>query len=229
MRLDNLVSKALAISRNDAKKLIAKSKISVNHKTEKLSKRLVSTDDQVYFSGKPLTFPSNHYFMLNKPQGYVCSTVDESLPSAMNLLEKPPRADLHFAGRLDADTTGLVLISDDGQWTHRISSPSRKQGKTYLVELAKAVSTEQILQLEQGVLLRDSEKSTLPCKVQLIDSCQVKLTLYEGRYHQVKRMFAAVGNHVIKLHRESIGKLKLDPSLAAGHWRVLSEKEVNLF
>jgi len=229
MRLDNLVSKALSISRNDARKLIVKSKVLVNQKIERLKNRQIGIDDQVFFASQRLTLPANKYFMLNKPPGYICSTVDESTPSAINLLEDQPRNGLHFAGRLDADTTGLVLISNDGQWTHRISAPSRKQAKTYIVELAEVISPEQVIQLENGLILNDSEKKTLPCSVEVINDHAVKMTLFEGRYHQVKRMFAAVGNHVKRLHRESIGELILDAELPIGGWRNLTEQEVSLF
>lgn len=228
MRLDNLVSKALLISRKDAKKLIAKSKITVNQTVERLRNRQINTSDQVLYNNELLTFPSNKYLMLNKPKGYICSSVDESQPSALNLINGLSKLGLHFAGRLDADTTGLVLISDDGQWTHHISAPSGKQGKTYLVNLAEEVKPEQIQQLKQGIILKDSEKETLPAIVELTNSHQVRLTIYEGRYHQVKRMFAAIGNHVVALHRESIGTLKIDCCLKAGDWRAMTEQEIEL-
>lgn len=176
-----------------------------------------------------MSFPSKRYFLLNKPKGYICSTKDEEYPSALNLLQLANTDKLHFAGRLDADTTGLVLISDDGQWTHRITSPKYKHVKVYLVLLDSHITKEMIGKFEKGVVLNDSTKPTEPAQVQVIDPNKIKLSIAEGRYHQVKRMLAAVGNHVVDLHRESIGRIKLDDSIELGKWRELDSTEIKHF
>jgi 16S rRNA pseudouridine516 synthase len=229
MRLDNFVSKALGISRKESKRLISKSQLQVNHLAVNQSNWQLKESDVVEYKNQTLSVKKHRYYMLNKPVGFICSTVDEAMPSALNLLQVKHLTGLHFAGRLDADTTGLVLISDDGQWTHRVSSPKHKQSKTYRVEAAEVITANHVASLEQGILLKDSDKPTLPAKVELLNEFILRLTIYEGRYHQVKRMFAAIGNHVVNLHRESIGHIKLDTDLEIGCWRELLQSEVVLF
>jgi len=229
MRLDNLISKSLGISRAESKKLIAKGGVKVNGLLQKSKNTQVKDSDAVVYGNEQLEFPERQYLMLNKPKGYICSTVDEVLPSSLQLINIRASKELHFAGRLDADTTGLVLISDDGQWTHRITSPKYKQPKRYLVKLEKTISVSQISELESGVKLKDSDKRTLPASVSRVSDRTIRLTIVEGRYHQVKRMIAAVGNRVEELHREAIGPLELEPSLAVGHWRKLTSKELSSF
>jgi len=140
-----------------------------------------------------------------------------------------PRMDtLHIAGRLDIDTTGLVLITDDGQWSHRITSPKHQHEKTYLIDLDTPITENQIRILTEGVQLKDEKKRSLPAKIEVITELQIKMTITEGKYHQVKRMMAAVGNHVVKLHRQQIGNIELDADLKPGEWRKLTEGEIDL-
>ncbi len=154
------------------------------------------------------------YFMLNKPQGYVCSTDDPDHPTVLYFLDEPVAWKLHAAGRLDIDTTGLVLMTDDGQWSHRITSPRHHCEKTYLVTLESPVADDTAEQFAKGVQLHNEKDLTKPAVLEVITPTQVRLTISEGRYHQVKRMFAAVGNHVVELHRERIGGITLDADLA---------------
>jgi 16S rRNA pseudouridine516 synthase len=190
--------------------------------------RKVAANTPLVFDDRVLTPDVGHrYLMLHKPAGYVCGRHAEgSHLSALSLIDLPHADRLSFAGRLDADTTGLVLLSDDGQWVHRIISPRSGCEKTYRVELAEALERGAIEQLEAGVMLRGESNPTLPARlVQLApEGCHITLT--EGRYHQVKRMFAAVGNHVVALHRDRIGALELDPALQPGDWRPLTTSEV---
>ena len=229
MRLDNYLSKVLAVSRSEAKKIISRGAISFNGVKTNSKNLKISKQDNVEYNGKKLLFPSNRYILLNKPTGYICSTVDEMLPSALNLINAESLKPLHFAGRLDADTTGMVLVSDDGQWTHRITSPKSKLPKQYLVELESSIDELQIGSLIKGVKLKDSDKLTLPAKVNAISPKCIQLSIVEGRYHQVKRMLAAVGNRVTKLHRRSIGPLALEEALQLGQWRELTEDEIGFF
>lgn len=228
-RLDKLVAKALDISRKQASKLVRSGKVLVDKQVEKSSNRTLSNRDSVEYDGQRLVFPTNSYILLNKPKGYICSTKDEDHPSALNLLNMPSTKGYHFAGRLDVDTTGLVLISNDGQWTHRITSPKNKKAKVYRVLLDSEITQEMVAKLEKGVLLRDSSKATAPSKVETIDLKAIKLSITEGRYHQVKRMLAAVGNRVIELHRESIGVIGIDDSVQLGEWRELDPSEIDSF
>jgi 16S rRNA pseudouridine516 synthase len=229
MRLDKFVAKASDIPRSKAKKLITSGLVTVDNEQCKSVGLIVSDQHSVSLSGKPLSYRQQRYILLNKPRGYICSRKDEQYPSALNLLGMTNLAKLHFAGRLDVDTSGLVLISDDGQWTHRVTSPRHKQPKTYIVEVTTPLSDEQRQQLEKGVLLKDSDKLTKTAVVSVIDNDRISLTITEGRYHQVKRMLAAVNNHVTGLHRESIGHLKVDEELSSGKWRYLTEQEITGF
>jgi 16S rRNA pseudouridine516 synthase len=136
--------------------------------------------------------------------------------------------ELHVAGRLDLDTTGLVLVTDDGQWSHHITSPKHKLPKRYQVTLQDPVSADAVELFAAGILLRNEHKRTRPAQLDIISPTQVELIIHEGKYHQVKRMFAAIGNHVTALHRASIGALNLDPDLQPGHYRPLTPNELEL-
>jgi 16S rRNA pseudouridine516 synthase len=147
-------------------------------------------------------------------------------PSILNLIDIEKHDRLHIVGRLDVDTTGLVLITDDGQWSHRITSPKKNCQKTYRVDLANKIRSDTIERFKKGLLLKNELKPTLPAQLVIQSKQKVLLSIQEGRYHQVKRMFAAVGNHVEALHRVSIGTITLDVQLGDGEWRYLTEDEI---
>ncbi|HHJ80676.1 MAG TPA: pseudouridine synthase, partial [Candidatus Tenderia electrophaga] len=170
--------------------------------------------------------PGPLYFMLNKPEGYICATKDSRHPTVLDLIDEPGAHTLHPVGRLDIDTTGLVLLSDDGQWSHGITSPRRQKIKRYLVHLAEPLVAGIEHQFEAGVMLDGETKPTLPAQLKRISATEVELSIQEGRYHQVKRMFAAVGNAVTALHRQAIGPISLDDDLPVGAYRALTEAEV---
>ncbi|WP_198263731.1 16S rRNA pseudouridine(516) synthase RsuA [sulfur-oxidizing endosymbiont of Gigantopelta aegis] len=230
MRLDKYLGQNTNLSRSLAKKAISSGQISVNLECIKNTAFKVKMSDQVLYCGEPIVTLGHRYLMLNKPLGYICSTQDELHPSVLNLIDidKPDR--LHIVGRLDVDTTGLVLITDDGQWSHRITSPKRNCQKTYQVDLAEtlnaALSRDIIERFKKGLLLKNEFKATLPAQLVIQSNQKVLLSIQEGRYHQVKRMFAAVGNHVEALHRVSIGAITLDTQLSEGEWRYLTEAEI---
>ena len=184
-------------------------------------------EQRVEFDGNVLEqITGPRYFMLNKPQGYVCSTDDPDHPTVLYFLEEPVAYKLHAAGRLDIDTTGLVLMTDDGQWSHRITSPKHHCEKTYLVTLEQPLADDTAAQFTAGVQLHNEESLTKPAVLEQLEDCVVRLTISEGRYHQVKRMFAAVGNRVVELHRERIGDIVLDEDLEPGEYRPLTEAEI---
>lgn len=147
-------------------------------------------------------------------------------PDGALFLDEPVAHKLHAAGRLDIDTTGLVLMTDDGQWSHRITSPRHHCEKTYLVTLESPVSDDTAEQFTKGVQLHNEKDLTKPALLDVLTPTEVRLTISEGRYHQVKRMFAAVGNRVVGLHRERIGEIALDPELEPGEYRPLTEEEI---
>ncbi|MGL5335260.1 MAG: 16S rRNA pseudouridine(516) synthase RsuA [Enterovibrio sp.] len=229
IRLDKYLCEALDITRKQAGILLKTDEVCIEGVLCKSGAQKLSCDANVTLNGKPLHFAQQRYFMLNKPEGVVCSHDDPHYPTVFVLLDEIGAHKLHIAGRLDADTTGLVLLTDDGQWSHRITSPKRKCAKIYDVELADPVSEETAQQFAQGVQLRGEKQLTKPAKLEIISQNQVRLTIFEGKYHQVKRMFAAVGNKVISLHRHAIGELQLDPALQPGEYRPLTEAECQLF
>lgn len=228
MRLDKLIAQSTAFSRAQAKGIIRGGKITVDGKTAKSGAIKLADDAVVEYMGVPLKKPEPQYIMFNKPAGVVCANVDEDHETVFDKLFLPRMDTLHIAGRLDIDTTGLVLITDDGQWSHRITSPKHQHEKTYVIDLDTPIIEKQIRILSEGVQLKDEKKRSLPAKVEVVNELQIKITITEGKYHQVKRMMAAVGNHVVKLHREQIGKIKLDTDLKAGEWRRLTTEEIDL-
>ena len=164
--------------------------------------------------------------MLHKPQGVVCATIDEQHKTVLELLNPDEHAGLHVAGRLDIDATGLVLLTDDGEWSHRITSPRHDCGKTYRVTLAEPLDASLVARFAEGIQLRNEKKFTRPAILEIIAPREARLTISEGKYHQVKRMFAALENRVTTLHRERIGVLDLDPALQPGEWRPLTREEI---
>lgn len=228
MRLDKFLAEQTGLTRSQANKALRQSAVQINGKIEKSGATKVSAEDEIYFDGERLTwFEAGHYIMLNKPQGYVCSNDDGDYPTIYQFFDYPLAGKLHSAGRLDVDTTGLVLLTDDGQWSHRITSPKHHCEKTYLVTLADPVENHYQQACAEGILLRGEKHPTKPAKLEIIDDYNVNLTLSEGRYHQVKRMFAALGNKVIGLHRWKIGDVVLDEKLEEGEYRPLSAEELN--
>ncbi len=233
MRLDKFICKSTELTRTEAKKLLKKGEVRVNGEVVKNPAFQVHENNDITLDDQPLIARESRYIMLNKPMDFICSNVDEVYPSVLHLLEIDKGFDLHIAGRLDADTTGLILITDDGRWSHNIISPKKDCAKTYRVWLRDDINSEQqqtlIEQFQQGIQLHGEKQLTKPALLNIIAPDQVLLTITEGKYHQVKRMFAAVGNKVVGLHREQIGKIKLDKSLSLGQWRFLTQTEVKSF
>jgi 16S rRNA pseudouridine516 synthase len=226
VRLDKFICDATGLTRTLAKKALHRGDVAVDAVLVKDAGFKVASGMEVTLAGEPLTLPGTRYLMLNKPQDTLCSTIDEYYPSVLSLLDIP-RADLlHIAGRLDADTTGLVLLTDDGQWSHCVTSPKKTCGKRYRVQLAEPLIDTAEAQFAAGVQLHGEFELTLPAVLQRLSATEVLLTICEGKYHQVKRMFAAVGNKVLGLHREAVGEIELDPDLAPGEWRALTEAEI---
>lgn len=228
MRLDQFVGQALQISRNEAQKLIRAGVISINHEIVTKAPTNISDNTQVYYAEELLRLPGLLYLMLHKPLGVISATEDTSQRTVLDLIKHPHRRLLHPVGRLDKDTTGLLLLTNDGQWSHRITAPRQHVPKTYLAQLAEPLTELAAQQLLQGVLLQGERQIVTASKVEMIPQQQVRLTIHEGKYHQVKRMLAAVGNRVETLHREQIGALSLDPKLPAGEWRFLTPAEIDL-
>ncbi|MBR9871407.1 MAG: pseudouridine synthase [Gammaproteobacteria bacterium] len=226
MRLDQFIASSTELSRKEVKKAVGKGRVQVNGVTVRSANLQVDDDAVVALDGTKVHLPGHVYLMMNKPAGVISATTDSSQPTAIDLLPSDFGSKVHIAGRLDKDTTGLLLLTSDGQWSHQITSPRRDCPKTYQVELAEPLSSEAKTKLETGLLLKDEDKPTLPARVVTCSDTSIELTIAEGRYHQVKRMLAAVGNHVTGLHRLRIGEITLDPALIPGQYRELTEDEI---
>jgi 16S rRNA pseudouridine516 synthase len=232
MRVDQLISQSTTHSRKDVKQLVRQKRVRINNTLCNTSNIKVSEDDAITVDGNRIEWPHDVYYMLNKPAGYCCSHEDDGAISAIKLLPNTVQK-LHFAGRLDTDTTGLVLLSSNGDWCHRITSPKqrseKRKEKHYRVELAQTLSVQDIKTLETGIMLRNEKTATLPAVITHIESSTYTISISEGRYHQVKRMFAAVNNHVKHLHRFQIADIQLDEQLSAGEYRQLTPTEIDQF
>lgn len=225
MRLDKFLAHHLGISRKLVNKLLKNKQITVDDEIIKLGAYQLAPAQIVKLDGEPIeAVHGKRYFMLHKPQGYVCSTDDPDHPTILYFIDEPMADKLHAAGRLDLDATGLVLLTDDGQWSHRITSPKHHCEKCYLVTVADPLDSALIEQFAAGIALRGEKQLTKPAKLVILDEYHAALTISEGRYHQVKRMFAAVGNKVVALHRQRIGTIELD--VEPGEYRPLTEEEI---
>ncbi|MFT7127418.1 MAG: 16S rRNA pseudouridine516 synthase [Pseudoalteromonas tetraodonis] len=224
MRLDKFICKSTPLNPQQANERIASGVVCVNGQVMLKPSTQVHENNVIELDGQPLKARPFRYLMLHKPADTVCSNIDEAYPSLFNALEIQNSSELHVAGRLDADTTGLVLATDDGRWSFDIIRPNQDCSKLYRVGLRDSVSGDTAERFKSGLLLQGETSRTLPAELEILSPTDVRLTLTEGRYHQVKRMFAAVGNRVVSLHREQIGPVELD--VAVGCWRELTPLEV---
>ncbi|MEX2962687.1 16S rRNA pseudouridine(516) synthase RsuA [Microbulbifer sp. TYP-18] len=227
IRLDKAVSQVTNLSRADVKRAARSGRITVNGEVITNPATKVVDGDILCLDGRQLSQPGPRYFMLHKPLGYVSASKDSEHPTVLDLIDEPNKHLLHVAGRLDIDTTGLVLITDDGQWSHKITSPRHHHHKVYHVHLADSIAENAADKFAKGVWLDGEQKRTKPAQLEALSMKEARLTISEGRYHQVKRMFAALGNRVLQLHRERIGTIVLDEELAEGDYRPLTGIEVN--
>lgn len=226
MRLDKYISQITDYSRKDVKRLLKLGAVTVDGATVKDAAQQIGEQDVVALDGEPLGKPGLRYFMLNKPTGYVSVTKDATHPTALELIDEANLERLQIAGRLDIDTTGLLLITDDGQWNHAVTAPNRDCDKVYYVTLADDIAPDTGERFAEGLMLDGEIRPTQPAKLEVLYSNEARLTIKEGRYHQVKRMFAAVGNRVVELHRAQVGAIKLDEALAPGEYRPLTDIEI---
>lgn len=225
MRLDRYLSRNTDLSRSRARREIRRGRVTLAGSRVRDPAAAVE-GEEVCLDGAPVGARGPRYFMLHKPVGWVSVTRHDRHPTVLDLLEGEPCVGLHAAGRLDLSASGLVLVTDDGDWSHRLTSPRRHCPKRYRVALAEPLTDAQAAALREGLMLQGETTPTRPAGVEMISPSCILLTLTEGRYHQVKRMCAAVGNRVLALHREAIGPLELDAGLAPGQWRALTADEV---
>lgn len=235
MRLDRLVASQYAdISRADVKKLCLKKKITVNGKLMPRSDAKVDTDDEIYVDGVRLVYKKHIYIMLNKPAGVICSTAEGEGRTVLDLVPAELMRDGLFpAGRLDKDTEGFVLLTDDGGLSHRMLSPKTHVPKTYFVRLEKPWEESYGNIMAEGMMIDglhpgDEEEKCLPAQFLGSDEnvCECTLIIHEGKFHQVKRMFEKLGNRVVYLRRTAIGEMPLDRDLALGECLEILHKDV---
>lgn len=229
MRLDKFIADSTELTRSLAAKAVKQKRVLVNGERPRTASLQVTEEDLITLDGETLSLNTGlRYFVMNKPQGYICANRDSLNPLVFDLLTGiTKKQKLHTVGRLDIDTSGLLFITDDGQWSHQLTSPRRKIAKTYRAWLAEDLRSDAEELFKQGVELEDDPTPTLPAELERINDQEVLLTIYEGRYHQVKRMFAALGNAVVKLHRERIGGLTLQQlNVNEGEFRELSDEEL---
>lgn len=252
MRLDKFICKSTKLTKSEAILRIRAGDVIVNGESITVESTQVHENNTITLNGQTLKPRPFRYILMHKPPGTICSNTDGDYPSLFNSLKIDQNientAELHIAGRLDVDTTGLVLITDDGRWTYNITRPDKECKKVYRVGLSYGIAEDQaealVALFKQGIQLQGEEQLTLPARLEILpannltnknsksyskdnDSKEVLLTITEGKYHQVKRMFAAVGNRVLTLHREKIGDIQLD--VEEGQWRYLTVDEVAAF
>ncbi|MFR7489398.1 MAG: pseudouridine synthase [Romboutsia timonensis] len=232
MRVDKLLSNVGVASRAELKKYCKQSLISVNGKViNNPGVQVDSESDDIRFNGEKIVYREFVYIMLNKPDGYISATFDKYDPIVLDLIDQSYLVFEPFpVGRLDKDTEGLLVLTNDGQLAHRVLSPKKHVPKTYYAKIQGKVTEEDILAFEKGVILDDGYE-TMPSQLKILksdDMSEIELTIHEGKFHQVKRMFESVGKKVVYLKRLSMGKLKLDESLGLGEYRELTEEEVKL-
>lgn len=229
-RLDKILASQGASSRKDVKEIIKSGRVAVNGKTVRDSSVKISDTDCVSLDGKILTLKKHICLMLNKPEGIVSASDSKTEKTVVDLVpDEFFRSGLFPAGRLDKDTVGFVLITDDGDFAHRILSPKNHIVKTYEARLAKTLTEEQRQLIQKGIVLSDGT-TCLESRIKILengDASLVAIQICEGKYHQIKRMFAAAGNKVVSLKRTKMGDLELDASLLPGECREITSEELN--
>ena len=234
MRLDKFISKATELSRKDCKKILHAGEVTVNGEVVKDSSlHIDEVGDDIEWAGEPLSVAmGNRYLLLYKPEGFECTLKPKEWPIVTDLIDVPQLGSLRIAGRLDVDTTGALLLSDDGGFLHRVTSPKHHVAKVYELTLAEPMTEAQqafaIQELAKGIMLEDEYDKTKPAELSFSDATHAKLVLMEGKYHQVKRMMGYFGNKVIELHRASIGNITL-AGLEKGESRFLTAEEIDQF
>lgn len=225
-RLDKLLTTQTPLSRREAGVAVRRGAVTVNDAVVKDPAAKVDPDrDTVTLSGKPVTCRRHIYIMMNKPAGVLCVSHDDHEPTVCDLLPEEWRTrELFPAGRLDKDTTGMVIITDDGDYAHRMLAPKKHVAKVYLARLDAPADQAVCEAFQNGITLKNGDVCR-QAECEPLEGTSVRVTLCEGKYHQVKRMFAACGRHVEALHRLSMGGLPLDPSLAPGESKLLTESD----
>ncbi|HCQ6223995.1 TPA: rRNA pseudouridine synthase [Clostridioides difficile] len=231
-RIDKILSNLGYGSRSEIKKYCKQGSVVVNGSEVSNPGTQVDTEnDEILFNGEEVIYREYIYLMMNKPDGYILATTDKYDPTVLDLIDLSYLAFEPFpVGRLDKDTEGLLVLTNDGKLSHRVLSPKKHVPKTYYAKIDGVVTEEDVEAFLEGVVLDDGYK-TMPSQLNILksdDESEIELTIHEGKFHQVKRMFESVGKKVVYLKRLSMGNLKLDESLELGEYRELTDEEVKL-
>ena len=231
MRLDKYLAEMGVGTRQEVKKQIRQGKVTVNGTVVKAADtKIDETYDEVTIGGRNISYVSYEYYMLNKPGGVVSATEDRRDTTVIDLIKDKKRKDLFPVGRLDKDTEGLLLITNDGDLAHRLLAPKKHVDKVYYAKIDGMVTEEDVKRFAEGIDIgAEEEEMTRPAKLDIMKSAEeseIRLTIHEGKFHQVKRMFLAVGKEVTYLKRERMGTLCLDENLKPGEYRLLTEEEI---
>ncbi|MEO7098841.1 MAG: pseudouridine synthase [Luteolibacter sp.] len=229
MRLDRFLTRLGMHSCKEVGRLLADGRVTVDGAVETSGLRRINRFTRIELDGAVLQAEEAVYLLLHKPAGYLSATTDPQHPTVIELIDHPLRAELHLAGRLDRASTGLLLLTNDGRWSKQVTEPDEEISKTYRITTRDPISAETAAIFEQGIYFAFEDLTTRPAQLEIITPHEALLSIHEGRYHQVKRMFHAVGNQVLSLHRESIGPLVLDPDLSPGQFRKLTGEEIGFF
>ncbi len=232
-RLDRFISASSQIPRGDVRKLVAARRITVDGNIACDAGLLVDYFSHIALDDKTLQHNTRRYYLLHKPAGVVSATTDKAHPTVIDLLRTSGVSDcalkdLHIAGRLDRSSTGLLLLTNDGEWSKRITAPDKNISKVYQVTVEKPMNDEYIKAFRDGMFFPYEGITTQPAQLDIIDAYSARVTLTEGKYHQIKRMFGRFRNPALSLHRVRIGNIELNDDLKPGQFRTLSEREINL-
>ncbi|APT14979.1 pseudouridine synthase [Lactobacillus jensenii] len=229
MRIDKYLANMNVGSRKEVHNLIKAKKVTINEKLVKQAKQQVTENDMVKVDNQTITYQQFHYFMLNKPTGVITATEDPQQKTVLDLIASKDRyPDLAPVGRLDKDTTGLLLITNDGQLNHNLLSPKKHVAKTYFVELDQEIANEVDSAFAKGVALADgTQVGSAQLIIDKSNKKQGLITIHEGKFHQIKRMFGLFDLGVVKLKRIKMGNLSLDENLPQGKYRELTEAEIS--
>ena len=225
-RLDRYLSTVLLINRRDVKPLLAAGRVSVNGTVARDADLQINQFATVIVDAKALPSAHPHYLMLNKPAGVLSATKDVDQRTVLGLLDATLYAGLHIVGRLDKNSTGLLLLTNDGGWSRALMAPDRHVEKTYIVGVRDVISAECVEAFARGIHFPFEDIVTRPARLEILAPQLARITLTEGRYHQIKRMFGRFRNPVLSLHRTQVGTIKLDAALPPGAYRALLPHEL---
>ena len=232
IRLDKYLADMSIGTRQEVKKYIRQGRVKINEDIIKKPEYKIREDeDKITFDGAPVAYETFEYYMLNKPAGVISATEDKRDKTVLDLIKEKKRKDLFPVGRLDKDTEGLLVLTNDGQLAHRLLSPKKHVDKCYYAEISGGVTEDDVRVFKERINIGTQEEPewTMPAELKILEKgtvSRIRLTIREGKFHQVKRMFLAVGKEVVYLKRERMGALVLDEELAPGEYRKLTDSEL---